>query len=234
MLKYIKKIFNFLSGNYEGVELHNKVQIHKEPEVSSIEEEIHDNKMKYVKDYLKVNIVDDTDIPMDRIILCWTGSDYEFKGLDTARYHFAVDNNGHIHNGKYSIYDNFDIEYSLDGYAKFTRGLNDHSISVAMTGMGGMEVLWNGIAIVGDYPITKKQYDVFCTLVHHLSKIYNIPITYKTVLTRAEIEETLRVDQAIRHDIRFIPFLPGCNDLKDPIYMGNLIRDDIKSIVNEI
>ena len=93
MLKYIKKIFNFLSGNYEGVELHNKVQIHKEPEVSSIEEEIHDNKMKYVKDYLKVNIVDDTDIPMDRIItLSGLVQITNLKGLDTTRSHFAVDN----------------------------------------------------------------------------------------------------------------------------------------------
>ena len=137
-----------------------------------------------IKHRLKSDITNESGISMDRLILCWSGTNHEFKGFNKSRFHFGIDNKGKYYRGKYKVDDNFDIEHSQNGYAKFVRKLNDRSISIAMIGMGDFEIIDSDAqaqAKVNNYHVTKIQYETFCTLAYHLCKIYNIPITYKTV-----------------------------------------------------
>ena len=235
----VKSVYGYLFNKQEISEtICEEKEVYPEEEITTLKgDELHNKMLKDFKEELKISIVNKHQIAMDRIILCWTGSDYKFNGLDIARYHYAVDNDGNIYDGKYSIFDNFDIERSPDGYARFTRGLNDRCISVAMTGMGDMKFDEDDLVTVKKYPITKKQYDSFCLLVSHLSEIYHVPLNYKNILSRAEIQKSLRKDQAIRHDIKFLPIDDDADGnelwcLQDPIYIGNRIRDNIYAMKN--
>ena len=194
--------------------------------------ERHYTKLKAIKKQIEKDIENKSGIIVDRIILCWTSTGYEFEGLSKARYHFAVDNKANIHRGKYTVDDNTEIverEKEPSEYAKFVRGLNENSISVAMTGMVNITPKIESPGLVKtDYPITRIQFDTFCILVNHLRNIYGIPLNYRTILSRAEIEETLKIKQSKRLDISLLPFYDTTNfAIYDPVYVGNKIRNKI-------
>ena len=110
---------------------------------------------------------------LSKITIHWTAGMYKPNDCEKSHYHFLIDGDGKVINGRYKPEDNINCQ---DGkYAPHTGGGNTGNIGVAMCGM-----------LDNRYPLTPPQVDASCKLVAELSKKYNIPINSKNVLTHAE------------------------------------------------
>lgn len=118
---------------------------------------------------------------MKRIIIHWTGGTNKPSATDIEHYHFIIDGEGALLNGKFKPSDN---ENCKDGkYAQHCGGGNTGAIGVAMCGM----YVPNNIPIKNTkYPLTKIQCERCFKLIAELSKQYNIPITPQNVMTHYE------------------------------------------------
>ena len=72
---------------------------------------------------------------MKRIIIHWTAGTYQPNNTDFEHYHYLVNGDGMVINGKFKPEDNLNCN---DGkYAAHTGGGNTGSIGIAMCGMSG-------------------------------------------------------------------------------------------------
>ena len=117
---------------------------------------------------------------MKRIIIHWTAGNYYPTDYEKLHYHYLVDKLGNIHEGKFKPEDNEICKPNR--YAEHTGGGNTGSIGVAMCAMAGFK----SRIIVGNFPITKKQFESCMKLCADLCKMYNINITPQTVMTHYE------------------------------------------------
>lgn len=119
---------------------------------------------------------------MKRIIIHWTAGSYQPNTTDYEHYHYLINGDGLVINGKYKPEDNLNC---YDGkYAAHTGGGNTGSIGVAMCGMLKYSSL-KGISST-KYPLKKTQCERCFKLIAELSKKYDIPITNQTVMTHYE------------------------------------------------
>lgn len=130
-------------------------------------------------------------------------------------YHYLIDGNGNIINGKYKPEDN---ENCNDGkYAAHTGGGNTGSIGVALCGMYGYKSKFS----LGKYPLKQIQFERMFEFVAKLCKKYNIPINRENVLTHYEFglaHPTTTSKGKI--DIIIIPYQPNLL----PYQVGDFIR----------
>lgn len=156
---------------------------------------------------------------MKRIIIHWTAGSNTANNTDKTHYHYVIDGNGTVINGKYKPEDN---ENCNDGkYAKHTGGGNTGSIGVSMCGMYGYTSPKN----VGKYPLKKVQVEAMFKLVATLCKKYKIAITPDTVMTHYEFgKKNPKTTSAGKIDIVYLPPYP--EQTKDKI--GDFIRSKIK------
>ena len=162
---------------------------------------------------------------MNKIIIHWTGGGWFPNATDKEHYHFLIDKNGKVINGKFKVEDN---ENCNDGkYAAHCGGGNTGAIGVSMCGMYGFK---NSKA-VGSYPLTKTQCEACFKLVAELCKKYNIKITPQTVLTHYEFGLAHpKTSSAGKIDIIH---LPAYNNIKQ-LEIGNFIRNKVKWYINKI
>ncbi len=107
---------------------------------------------------------------MKRIIIHWTAGAYTPNATDLEHYHFLVDRDGEVHNGKYKPEDN---ENCNDGrYAAHTGGGNTGAIGVSMCAMAGFK----SVSDCGKYPIKPVQLESCFKLCAELCRKYNIPV----------------------------------------------------------
>ena len=156
-----------------------------------------------------------------RTITHWTAGGNRANDLDRQHYHFIVEHDGNIVQGKKEPEDN--IVTSDGDYAAHVLNLNTGSIGVAMAGMhGAVESPFDA----GPSPITEKQFEAHCLLLAELHRQYSIPITPKTCLTHAEVEPTLGVKQKGKWDITRLPFKP---EIRGAIPVGDYMRERVLS-----
>lgn len=156
---------------------------------------------------------------MKRIILYWTAGSYQPNHTDFEHYHYLVNGQGLVIEGKYKPEDNLDC---TDGkYAQHTGGGNTGSIGVSMCGMLGFKNRAN----VGQYPLTKAQVERCFKLVAELCKKYNIAITPQTVLTHYEFGKSHpKTKSAGKIDIVYLPPYPTVEQNK----IGDFIRGKVQ------
>ena len=156
---------------------------------------------------------------MKRIIIHWTAGGAVPNSHEKACYHYLVDNFGKIHYGKFKPEAN---ENCLDGeYAAHTGGGNTGSIGVSLCGMMGFKNKHE----IGNYPITKIQFESAMQLCAQLSKKFNIPINKTSVLTHYEFGKSHpNTTSAGKIDLIFLP--PYSWVEQDEV--GNFIRTKIK------
>ena len=117
---------------------------------------------------------------LNKIIIHWTAGAYYPNQTDLKHYHFLIDKDGKIHNGKYKPEDN---ENCNDGkYAQHCGGGNTGAIGISFCGMYNFINRNN----IGNYPLTKIQLEAGFKLCAELCKKYNITITPETVMTHYE------------------------------------------------
>lgn len=162
---------------------------------------------------------------MNKIIIHWTGGGWFPNATDKEHYHFLIDRNGKVINGKYKVEDN---ENCSDGkYASHCGGGNTGAIGVAMCGMYGFKNLKS----VGSYPLTRIQCESCFKLIAELCKKYNIKITPRTVQTHYEFGLTHpKTTSAGKIDIIH---LPAYNNIKQ-FEIGSFIRNKVKWYINKI
>ena len=156
---------------------------------------------------------------MKKIIIHWTGGNYVPNEKELESYHFIVDNFGKIHAGKYTPLDN---KNCYDGkYAKHTGGGNTNSIGIAIAGMFG----YKNKDFVGNFPITRLQFEACMKKVAELTKTYGIVISRQTVLTHYEFGLLHpKTSSAGKPDIEFLPPFPKLKSSE----IGNFIRQKVK------
>jgi hypothetical protein len=166
---------------------------------------------------------------MKRIILHWTAGGNTANGTDKRAYHYIID----IANGRPRVVAG-DLPPEANeripsgakagvDYAAHTRGTNTGSIGVAVAGMrNARERPFDA----GPSPMTEAQIEQLCVFVADLARQYGIPCTPRTILTHAEVEQTLGIKQRNKWDIMW---LPGMNATGDPIAVGNILRGRIQS-----
>lgn len=153
---------------------------------------------------------------LKRIIIHWSAGTYTVSHIDKEHYHFIVDKDGKVHSGDLKPEDNLSISDGI--YAAHTRGANAGAIGVAVAAMADAR----GPGALGKYPITKAQFDGLIREVKRLAKKYGIPVTRSTVLSHAEVQETLGIKQNGKIDISF--GVPGKPELKTARAVGDYIR----------
>ena len=156
---------------------------------------------------------------MEKIICHWSGGTHRASGVDREHYHLLIEGDGRVVFGDYEISDNESV--ADNRYAAHTRNLNTGSIGVAVCAMlDARQVPFDP----GKYPITEAQVQSLVREVARLAKGYGIPITRQTVLSHAEVQPTLGVEQAGKWDITY---LPGMTKPGDPIAVGDKLRQMI-------
>lgn len=173
--------------------------------------------MTFISDYLKPTA------PMRRIIFHWTGGSYTPSSLDKEHYHFVIDGNGRVHAGLHKIDAN--IPPLREGeYAAHTRATNSYSIGIALCCMAGATEGRSN----GKYPVKEKQFERLAEVIAELCRTYNIPVTPETVLSHAEVQETLGIKQNGKWDISVLPF---DTSTKGARAVGDRLRARVKRLL---
>ncbi len=156
---------------------------------------------------------------MKRVIIHWTAGAYYPSDYEKEHYHYLVDKDGKVHNGKFKPEDNNIC--TTGNYAAHTGGGNTKSIGIAICGMAGFK----NSANVGKYPILKKQFESTMEFCASLAKKYNLGISPQTFMTHYEFGvNNPKTTSAGKIDIIYLP--PYSWVAKNEI--GSFIRSKIK------
>lgn len=156
---------------------------------------------------------------MKRIILHWSGGAYQPNHTDFEHYHYLVNGQGLVIEGKYKPEDNLDC---TDGkYAQHTGGGNTGSIGVAFCSMYGFKSRGNA----GEYPITPIQFESCMEFCSRLASKYSLEINPETVLTHYEFGKSHpKTTSAGKIDIVYLPPYPTVEQNK----IGDFIRGKVQ------
>lgn len=155
---------------------------------------------------------------MKKIILHWTAGTNQPCNTDYEHYHYLINKDGIMVEGKYTPEDNRNCK---DGkYAAHTGGGNTDAIGIAVCGMAG----FNGKADSTKYPLTRKQCEVMFQLAAQLCKRYGIRITPQTVMTHYEFGQAHPKSSSYgKIDITYLHPFPNV----DKSFIGDFIRNKI-------
>lgn len=164
---------------------------------------------------------------MKRIIIHWTAGTYQPNNIDFEHYHYLVNGDGMVINGKFKPEDNLNCN---DGkYAAHTGGGNTGSIGIAMCGMSGYSSA-KGISST-KYPLTKVQCERCFKLVAELCQKYNLQVTPQTVLTHYEFGKSHpNTSSAGKIDIVYLPPYPEIAQSK----VGDFIRNKARWYLDKL
>jgi len=140
---------------------------------------------------------------MSRIIVHWTAGNHKASADDRKHYHILIEGDGKLVRGTPSILLNQAPVKA--GYAAHTLNCNGSSIGVSLCGMAGaVESPFSA----GKAPLTMDQWAVLPQVLAALCRRYSIPVTPSTVLSHAEVQDTLGIKQRGKWDIARLPFDP--------------------------
>lgn len=156
---------------------------------------------------------------MNRIIIHWTAGGQVPTSYEKEFYHFLVDCLGKVILGKFKPEANLICRKGM--YAAHTGGGNTGSIGVALCGMANFKNKND----MGDFPITKIQFESAMKLCAQLAKKYNIKITPDNVMTHFEFGQKYPATTSYgKIDIVFLPPYPWVS--ADDV--GSFIRSKIR------
>jgi len=146
---------------------------------------------------------------------------------DFSHYHRIVDSEGEVHNGYKPIIANVPGRRLAAGtYAAHTRNLNSGNIGLSMSCM--LDAIWARPRACPDYP-TIAQIDAFCREAARLCIEWHIVPERETLLSHAEVEITLGVDQDGKWDFDYS--LLGKVTSRDPVAVGDEWRQEVRRYI---
>jgi hypothetical protein len=159
-----------------------------------------------------------------RIVVHWSGGTHDVSADDRQYYHYIVSGDGRVERGLYPVRAN-DSTSDRDGYAAHVRYLNTGSIGVALAGMHGSR---ERPYYPGAYPLTAVQWRAAVLLLVDLCEHYQIQAERRTLLTHAEVEPVLGVDQRGKWDI---VVHPESGAVVAPTVVGDWMRARVAALV---
>lgn len=138
---------------------------------------------------------------MDRIICHWTAGTHKATEFDRGHYHILIEADGNLVRGIPSI--KLNEAPAKKGYAAHTLNCNTGSIGVSLCCMGGSV---EAPFMPGKYPMTKAQWDKLTSVVADLCRKYGIKVTDRTVLSHAEVQHNLGIQQRQKWDFTVLAF----------------------------
>lgn len=158
---------------------------------------------------------------MQRVIVHWTAGTHTASETDRGHYHVLIEGTGKPIQGKPSIKLN-EAPVKV-GYAAHTLNCNSGSIGVSMCCMGGaVESPFSA----GKYPMTRGQWDAMTSAVADLCRRYGIPVTDETVLSHAEVQNNLGIQQRGKWDFTRLAFDPSVVGAKA---CGDRMRAEVRA-----
>ncbi|MDX1201070.1 N-acetylmuramoyl-L-alanine amidase [Sinorhizobium medicae] len=158
---------------------------------------------------------------MGRIICHWTAGAHKASEFDRVHYHILIEDDGKLVRGVPSI--KLNEAPAKKGYAAHTLGANSGSIGVSLCCMGGSN---EAPFDPGKYPMTREQWDALTSVVANLCRRYSIPVTDKTVLSHAEVQNNLGIQQRGKWDFTRLAFDPSVKGAKA---CGDKLRAEAKA-----
>ena len=156
---------------------------------------------------------------MKRIIIHWSAGTHKPSASDKKHYHYIVSGDGTLVEGNLPVSANLNTGTE---YAAHTRGLNTGSIGVAFAAMHGAK---ERPFKAGKHPITEAQVQAMTRLVFDLSNRYDIAVTPETILTHAEVQPTLGVEQRGKWDVTWLPDMDQAGEART---VGDLLRQKVR------
>lgn len=154
-----------------------------------------------------------------RLIFHWSAGRYYPTVFEKNYYHYLIDAEGNIYEGKYKPEDNDDCTDGI--YAAHTGGGNTGSIGLCYCGMYGFKSAKN----CGNFPVTAIQFEAGLKLAAELCTKYKLPVNENTVLTHYEFGISHpKTTSAGKIDITYIPPYPHVGK-KDA---GSFIRSNVR------
>ncbi|WP_368904837.1 N-acetylmuramoyl-L-alanine amidase [Taklimakanibacter lacteus] len=142
---------------------------------------------------------------MQRVICHWTAGTHRAGESDRQAYHFLIEGDGRLVRGVPSVAANSGRRLAA-GYAAHTLNCNNGSIGVSLCCMEGAQ---QQPFRAGGYPMTRAQWETMVVVVAELCKRYRIKVTPRTVLSHAEVERVLHIEQKGKWDISRLAFDPS-------------------------
>lgn len=155
---------------------------------------------------------------MARIICHWTAGKHKASNNDRYHYHILIEEDGRLVRGTHTIKDN--VSTSDDKYAAHTKGTNTGSIGVSVCCMSGAK---SSPFNAGNYPMTKRQWDVMIDVVRDLCRRYNITPQPHTVLGHGEVQKNIGTQQSGKWDPMKLPWEPNLTYAE----VGQLLRHSV-------
>lgn len=157
---------------------------------------------------------------LKRIIIHWTAGTGQPNNTDYQHYHYLINKDGVIVEGKYTPHDN---ENCTDGvYAAHCGGGNTGAIGISMCGMSGYVA---GKPESTKYPLTAIQCEACWKKIAELCKKYGIQVTPDTVLTHYEFgQKHPKTSSYGKIDIIYLHPYPWVSKQE----MGNFIRNKVR------
>lgn len=159
-------------------------------------------------------------VSMRRIHWHWPAGGHYPNQTDLNAYHLLVDVDGKWHKGRASIALNSGSP--KPGYAAHTLNANSDAIGIALCGMGGAQ---ESPFDPGKWPIRPIQVDTLVAGCRQLGEFYDIPVTRKTMLSHAEVQSTLGIQQRNKWDWTRLP--DDVTTLRGAHAIGDWIRGRI-------
>ena len=158
---------------------------------------------------------------MKAIVFHWTAGPHKATAVDRKHYHFIIEADGTVVRGNRSIVDNVP---PLKTYAAHTKNFNSNVIGISVACMAGAV---ESPLKLGDYPMTRRQFEVMASCGAQLGKRYGIPVHPKSMLWHAEVQGTLGIQQAGKWDATVLAFEPKIRGAKA---CGDYLRNTIQTL----
>lgn len=154
---------------------------------------------------------------ISRIIVHWTAGSHVPSERDRQHYHVLIDGAGKAVKGNPSIALN-DAGGVRPGYAAHTLNCNTGAIGVSLCCMAG--AIENPFSS-GAAPMTLAQWELLPGVLRDLCRRYGIKVTPQTVLSHAEVQGTLGIQQRGKWDVSRLSFDPSIRGARE---VGDLFR----------
>lgn len=162
---------------------------------------------------------------MNRITWHHTGGGHFPNPVDLRAYHRLLDADGMVHTGTFPISANAG-RLRRGAYAAHTLGVNSGNIGVSVCAMGGSK--WGDPFSARSFP-TSVQIDAMLRLTADLCEEYGIDPKPDFVLSHAEVEQRLGVQQRNKWDFDYHP--RGTRKTRNALAIGDELRTELRNML---
>lgn len=218
--------------NYTVRDYQSRVNALKGKEILKIDGMSGPNTKKAISDLMQeLNVKDKRDLfhssGLHRIIWHWSASTYEVTPSVLSHYNDVFDYKGNHYEGAARAEHQANYDWRNGIGVSHTRNCNTGAIGLSVSAMHGARG-WPSLEW-GNFPLTWEGIDAMLERTAEYSQVFNIPITPWSIMSHAEVEDTLGIPQKNKWDFMV---LPGYTKVKNAREVGDELRYRLWSLSN--